>query len=261
MSETQNLTKVPPQLLLELRSIDKTFPHGKSQYSALENISFKLFEGEFAAIVGPSGCGKSTLLRILNGLLPPTKGEVYYKGKKFEGINLECGMVFQSFGLLPWLTVAENIELGLESRGIFGAQARKKAAFYIDKVGLDGHEDAYPRELSGGMKQRVGFARALAVEPEILLMDEPFSALDPLTSINLREEILDIWNDPHLRINTIVMVTHLIEEAVEMADRVLIMGPNPGRIIKDQIITLPRPRDKNSEGFQTLVNEIFSHIA
>ncbi len=261
MTQTNSTSTQSAPLLLELKNINKKFPHGNSEYVALENITFKLFEGEFVAIVGPSGCGKSTLLRILNGLLPPTTGDVFYKSQKFLGINMECGMVFQSFGLLPWLTVAENIELGLESRGIFGAQARKKAAFYIDKVGLDGHEDAYPRELSGGMKQRVGFARALAIEPEILLMDEPFSALDPLTSINLREEILDIWNDPHLRINTVVMVTHLIEEAVEMADRVLVMGPNPGRIIQDIPIKLARPRDKNSEGFQTLVNEIFIHIA
>ena len=152
------------------------------------------------------------------------------------------------------------MELGLQARGIGEAQARKKADYYIDKVGLDGNEDAYPRELSGGMKQRVGFARALAIEPEMLLMDEPFSALDPLTSINLREEVLDIWNDPNLRVNTVVMITHLIEEAVEMADRVVVMGSKPGKILKEIPVNLPRPRDKNSEEFHAVVGEIFSLI-
>lgn len=248
------------KVLMELKNITKKFRLGQNEYVALDNVSVTIHEEEFVSIVGPSGCGKSTLLRIVNGLMNPTQGEVYYKGQLQTGINMECGMVFQAFGLMPWLTVLENVELGLEARDIPKVQARKKADYYIDKVGLDGHEDAYPRELSGGMKQRVGFARALAIEPEMLLMDEPFSALDPLTSINLREEVLDIWMDPHLRTKTVVMITHLIEEAVEMADRVLVLSPRPGKLLKEVNISLPRPRDRNSEGFQHHVNEIFALI-
>ncbi len=245
---------------MEFKNIYQSYRHQETDYLALENINFTIYEGEFLAIVGPSGCGKSTVLRMINGLLKPSRGEIHYKNVIQDDINMECGMVFQAFALLPWLTVAENVELGLAARGIGDAQCKKKADFYIDKVGLDGNEDAYPRELSGGMKQRVGFARALAIEPEILLMDEPFSALDPLTSINLREEVLDIWNDPNLRVNTVVMITHLIEEAVEMADRVIVMGSKPGKVLKEIPISISRPRDKNSEGFQNLVGEIFSLI-
>jgi len=247
-------------VLMELKHIHKTFLQKKTEYTVLEDINLQIYQGEFLAIVGPSGGGKSTLLRIINGLADATSGEILYKGQKQSGINMECGMVFQAFALLPWLTVLENIELGLQARDIPENQSRKKANYYIDKVGLDGHEEAYPRELSGGMKQRVGFARALAIEPEMLLMDEPFSALDPLTSANLREEVLDIWNDPHLRINTIVMITHLIEEAVEMADRVIVLAAKPGRILKEVVIDLPRPRNKNSEAFQNYVGEIFALI-
>ena len=246
--------------LMELKHINKSFAAGKKDYVVLEDINLKIYDGEFLAIVGPSGCGKSTLLRIINGLIKPTKGDVLFKNELQTTLNMDCGMVFQGFALLPWLTVQGNVELGLEARDISEAQAAKKANYYIDKVGLDGHEEAYPRELSGGMKQRVGFARALAIEPEMLLMDEPFSALDALTSINLREEILDIWNDPNLRIKTVVMITHLIEEAVEMADRVIVLAAKPGKILKEVEIDLPRPRDKNSARFQEYVGEIFALI-
>lgn len=246
--------------ILELRSLSRSFKAKGGSFLAIEDINLRFYEEEFVAVIGPSGCGKSTLLKIINGLLEPSAGEVHFQGEKQIGINLECSMVFQNFGLLPWLSVRENIELGLLSRDISRAQAEKKAANYIDKVGLDGHEEAYPRELSGGMKQRVGFARALAIEPKMLLMDEPFSSLDPLTAINLREEILDIWNDPHLRITTVIMVTHQVEEAVEMADRVILMDSGPGRIIKEIPITLPRPRSKKSEAFTQLVGQIFESI-
>jgi NitT/TauT family transport system ATP-binding protein len=246
--------------ILELKSLSRSFKVKGGTFQALEDIQIKFYEEEFVAIIGPSGCGKSTLLKIINGLLAPTTGDIFFQDEKQSGINLECSMVFQNFGLLPWLSVRENIELGLVSRDISRSQAEKKAANYIDKVGLDGHEEAYPRELSGGMKQRVGFARALAIEPKILLMDEPFSSLDPLTSINLREEILDIWNDPHLRITTVIMVTHQVEEAVEMADRVLLMDSGPGRIVKEIPVNLPRPRNKNSDEFKQLVGQIFESI-
>jgi len=178
---------------LELKHISKNFAHAKGTLQVLDDISFDVEEGEFVAIVGPSGCGKSTLLRIINGIVPMTSGQVLYRGRQVDGINLECALVFQSFALLPWLSVKANVELGLEAQGLPLAEREKRAGIYIDKVGLDGFEEAYPRELSGGMKQRVGFARALAVEPKVLMMDEPFSALDALTAITLREELLEIW--------------------------------------------------------------------
>src|SRR6266851_5427271 len=180
--------------LLELKQVSKSYPHAKGNLRVLDEMSFSVERGEFIAIVGPSGCGKSTLLRIINGIVPATSGQVLYSGQQVDGINPECALVFQSFALLPWLTVKANIELGLEARGIAPDEREKRASVYIDKVGLDGFEEAYPRELSGGMKQRVGLARALAVEPKLLLMDEPFSALDALTAITLREELLDIWH-------------------------------------------------------------------
>src|SRR6185369_2398155 len=176
-------------------------------------ISFDVSAGEFVAVVGPSGSGKSTLLRIIAGLVLPSAGEVLYSGRPLSGVNLDCAMVFQSFTLLPWLTVIENVRLGLDARGLAPEECRRRANFYIDKVGLDGYEEAYPRELSGGMKQRVGFARALAVEPKILLMDEPFSALDALTTINLREELIDLFRDPEILISVAILMTHTIEEA------------------------------------------------
>ncbi|NCN26287.1 ABC transporter ATP-binding protein [bacterium] len=246
--------------ILSVENVGRSFKTKAGNFIALENINLDFFEEEFVAIVGPSGCGKSTLLKIINGMLKPSTGKTSFRGKALGGINLECSMVYQNFGLLPWLSVLENIELGLLSRELSNAQAQKKAAHYIDKVGLDGHEEAYPRELSGGMKQRVGFARALAIEPEILLMDEPFSSLDPLTAINLREEILDIWEDPNLRITTVIMITHQIEEAVEMADRVIVMDGSPGHVVKEVKIPLERPRNRKSKEFDHYVGEIFELI-
>ncbi len=249
------------QILFELENLTHRFRLPQGDVTVLQDVSFKAREGEFIAIVGPSGAGKSTILRIINGLLRPSEGHVLYKGKPLTSTNLEAAMVFQSFALLPWLTVAENIELGLEPRGLDVAMQRKRAAMYIAKVGLEGYEEAYPRELSGGMKQRVGLARALAVEPEILLMDEPFSSLDALTSINLRDELLDIWADRDFPVNTVVMVTHLIEEAIELADRVLVLSSKPGQIAGDLTIDLPRPRRKRDKAFSEYVDKIFSLIA
>jgi NitT/TauT family transport system ATP-binding protein len=226
----------------------------------LEEISFAVEEGEFVAIVGPSGCGKSTLLRIICGMLAPSAGQVLYGGRQVDGINLECALVFQSFALLPWLSVKANVELGLEARGLSAAERERRASFYIDKVGLDGFEEAYPRELSGGMKQRVALARALAVEPRLLLMDEPFSALDALTSITLREELLDIWQAPDMPVHTIILVTHIIEEAIELADRILVMAGGPGRLIADLKVEIPRPRNRRNEEFNALTDKVFSLI-
>lgn len=248
-------------ILFSLEKVTQQFTLPQGNVTILKEIDLTAREGEFIAIVGPSGAGKSTMLRIINGLLKPSSGRVIYKEKELKEINLEAAMVFQNFALLPWLTVAQNVELGLEARGMDRAQRRKKAAFYIDKVGLDGYEEAYPRELSGGMKQRVGLARALAVEPEILLMDEPFSALDALTSINLRDELVDIWSDRDIPVNTVVMVTHMIEEAVELADRVIVVSGRPGIIAGDLMIELPRPREKRDKAFSEYVDKIFSLIA
>ncbi|HET7452912.1 MAG TPA: ABC transporter ATP-binding protein [Thermoanaerobaculia bacterium] len=245
---------------LAVRSVTKEYELPTGPLVVVEDVSFDAAGGEFLALVGPSGCGKSTLLRIMAGLIPPTAGEVLYNGAPVRGVNLDCAMVFQSFALLPWLTVAENVELGLEARSLDAAERRRRANFYIDKVGLDGYEEAYPREISGGMKQRVGFARALAVEPKVLLMDEPFSALDALTTINLREELIDLFRDPDIRISIAVIVTHTIEEAVELADRVIVFSPHPGRIVTDRRIELPRPRDRRDAAFNEIVGEIFALI-
>jgi NitT/TauT family transport system ATP-binding protein len=246
--------------LLELKGICKSFPHAKGNLRVLEDLSFTVEEGEMVAVVGPSGCGKSTMLRIVNGLMQPTAGQVLYKGRQVDAINLECALVFQSFALMPWLSVKANIEIGLEARGLPPAEREKRAGVYIDKVGLDGFEEAYPRELSGGMKQRVGLARALAVEPRVLLMDEPFSALDALTAITLREELLDIWQSADMPVHNIIIVTHIIEEAVELADRILVLSSGPGRLVADLKVDLPRPRDRRKEGFNALTDKVFSLI-
>ena len=246
--------------LLELNHVSQSFVHAKGNLRVLEDLTYGIEEGEFVAVVGPSGCGKSTMLRIVNGLMPATAGQVLYQSRQVDGINPECALVFQSFALMPWLTVKANVELGLEARGLPPAEREKRASIYIDKVGLDGFEEAYPRELSGGMKQRVGLARALAVEPRLLLMDEPFSALDALTAITLREELLDIWQARDMPVHTIMLVTHIIEEAVELADRILVLSSSPGRLVADLKVGLPRPRDRRKEDFNALTDKVFSLI-
>jgi NitT/TauT family transport system ATP-binding protein len=247
--------------ILELKNVTRRFTLPQGDVTVLDQISFKADEGEFIAIVGPSGAGKSTLLRLMNGLLSPSSGDVLYMGTPQSGINYDTAMVFQNFGLLPWLTVAQNIELGLEPRIKDAEVRREKVNRYISKVGLEGYEEAYPRELSGGMKQRVGLARALAIEPSLLLMDEPFSSLDVLTSINLRNELIDIWNDRDNVVNTMVMVTHIIEEAIELADRIIVLSSRPGRIVGDIQIDLPRPRQKRDKKFMEYVDRVFSLLA
>jgi NitT/TauT family transport system ATP-binding protein len=247
--------------ILELTNVSKSFPYAKGTLPVFEDVSFSVEEGQFVSLVGPSGCGKTTLLRVIHGLAEPTSGVIEYRGSEMRGVNTDFSMVFQSFALLPWLTVAENVELGMEARGIASKARRDKAHFYLDKVGLDGFEEAYPRELSGGMKQRVGMARALAVEPAILLMDEPFSSLDALTAASLREEVIDLWKDREIPVNTIIMVTHIIEEAVEMTDRILIFNGRPGRLVEDRAVALPRPRNRRQGDFAAFVDLVFEKIA
>lgn len=245
--------------ILEARNIYKSFPMaGGKSLRVLEDINFKVEEGEIVSIVGPSGAGKSSLLRILAGLAEPTMGEVLYHGKPLNKVRPNIGMVFQNFAIFPWLTVLENVEVGLLAKDIPDDLAREKALKVIDLVGLDGFEEAYPRELSGGMKQRVGIARALVVEPEILFMDEPFSALDILTAENLRSEIIDLWLKKRMPTKSIILVTHNIEEAIELSDRIIVMSHNPGRIKADLAITIPQPRDKNSKEFKYLLDELYT---
>ena len=224
------------EVLLEARDIYKTFAakekrrRGPPPPLVLDNIQVQIHTGEFVALLGPSGSGKSTLLRILAGLLQPTSGQVLFNGVPQHGANPHLAIVFQSFALFPWLTVLQNVELGLQAQDLTRTQRLKSALAAIDLIGLDGFEDAYPKELSGGMRQRVGFARALVVEPELLFMDEPFSALDVLTAANLRKELLGLWQAKSMSTRAIVLVTHNIDEAVSMADRILVLGANPGRI-------------------------------
>jgi NitT/TauT family transport system ATP-binding protein len=247
--------------ILELKNVTRRFLLPQGEVTVLEDISFKAFEGEFISIVGPSGAGKSTLLRMMNGLLGVSEGQVLYQGHSMPGINFDTAMVFQNFGLLPWLTVSQNIELGLEARTKDRDLILNRVHRYVSKVGLEGFEEAYPRELSGGMKQRVGLARALAVEPSLLLMDEPFSSLDVLTSINLRNELLDIWSDRDNVVNTMIMVTHNIEEAIELSDRIIVLSNRPGKVAGDLKIDLPRPRRKRDKRFIEYVDQVFSLLA
>jgi NitT/TauT family transport system ATP-binding protein len=243
--------------LISVRALSKSFsgPDGGS-VPVLEGITLDVDEGEFVALLGRSGSGKSTLLRCIAGLIAPTDGQVLFRGQPLTGTNRDTTMVFQTFALLPWLTVQQNVELGLEARGVAQPQRSERALRAIDQVGLDGYESAYPKELSGGMRQRVGFARALVVEPAALLMDEPFSALDVLTSENLRGELLEIWEGQRFPTKTMVMVTHNIEEAVLLADRILVLGTNPGRIRADMRNPLPRPRRRRTPDFDDLVDQI-----
>ncbi|PPS41497.1 nitrate/sulfonate/bicarbonate ABC transporter ATP-binding protein [Chroococcidiopsis sp. TS-821] len=246
--------------LITVEQVYKSFPlpEGKGEFTVLSDVSLVVRSGEVVALLGRSGSGKSTLLRIMAGLIPPSQGRVLSNGKLLRGANRDVAMVFQSFALLPWLTVQENVELGLEAQGVSREQRRKRALKAIDLVGLDGFESAYPKELSGGMKQRVGFARAFVLEPQVLFMDEPFSALDVLTAENLRGEIDDLWNAKSFPSKSILIVTHNIEEAVFLADRVVILGANPGKVRGEVVVDLPRPHDRASSRFKSLVDYIYT---
>ncbi|QKQ72967.1 AAA-associated domain-containing protein [Nostoc sp. TCL240-02] len=253
--------KTATEQLIVLKNVSKSYqqPNGQ-QIVILENINLELRPGEIVALLGPSGSGKSTLMRIVAGLIPPSQGEVTYHNRPLVGLNPGVAIVFQSFALYPWLTVLENVELGLKAKGEAPDSRRQKALRMIDIIGLDGFENAYPKELSGGMRQRVGFARALAVEPELLCMDEPFSALDVLTAENLRFELLDLWLERRIPTQAILIVTHGIEEAVIMADRIIVLGRNPGRIRADLPVTLPHYRDRKHPSFQALVDRVYTII-
>ncbi len=252
----------PAEILLEARAITKTYDEGKAVHGTmprlvLDTIQAQIRADEFIAVLGPSGSGKSTFLRILAGLLQPSSGEVLFKGSPLRGPNPGVAMVFQSFALFPWLTVLQNVELGLEAHDLPRTQRLRRSLAAIDLIGLDGFEDAYPKELSGGMRQRVGFARALVVEPELLFMDEPFSALDVLTAANLRKELLGLWRSRKIPTRAIVMVTHNIDDAVSMADRILVLGANPGHIRVD-LPGLPlEQRTVQSKAHTALVDRIY----
>ncbi len=245
--------------LLRASNLSKVLSVNGNPFPILEGITFDVNDNEFVCIVGPSGSGKSTLLRMVAGLEKPTGGKISFTAKN-GGSDVVVSMVFQSFALFPWLTVMENVCVGLEAKNVPREERMKRASSYIDIVGLNGFEDAYPKELSGGMKQRVGIARSLAVGPDLLCMDEPFSALDVLTAQGLRDEVLTLWHQDELPPSAVLMVTHNLEEAVYMADRVIIISQRPGRMISDMTIELPRPRDRKSPEFVDWVDQVFSKI-
>jgi NitT/TauT family transport system ATP-binding protein len=224
----------------------------------LDHVDFALRAGEIVAILGKSGSGKSTFLRVLAGLTPPTEGHVAYRGHTVDGPAVGIAMVFQTFALFPWLTVLGNVELGLEAQGVPRAERRRRALQAIDLIGLDGFESAYPKELSGGMRQRVGFARALVVNPDVLLLDEPFSALDVLTAETLRNDLMDLWLERRVPTKGIILVSHNIEEAVEIADRIIIFGSDPGHIRAEIQVMLPRPREVTGPRFRQIVDEVYT---
>ncbi|HAU3835086.1 TPA: nitrate/sulfonate/bicarbonate ABC transporter ATP-binding protein [Legionella pneumophila] len=248
-----------PETIINIENLSKSFKKAPSQHLlVLEDVNFKLQEGEIVALLGKSGSGKSTLLRIIAGLIAPSSGTVTYRGKPVTRPVEGIAMVFQSFALMPWLTVLENVELGLEAQGISREERRHRAIEAIDIIGLDGFESAFPKELSGGMRQRVGFARALVINPDVLLMDEPFSALDVLTAENLKSDLLELWKEKKTNTNGILLVTHNIEEAATLADRIVIFGNDPGYIRAELPMTLPQPRDPESPEYLALVDKIYT---
>lgn len=246
-------------VLIAIDHVNKSFAAADgSELHVLDDITLDLRDGEIVALLGRSGSGKSTLLRTIAGLIAPTSGEVRYRGASLNGANPGTAMVFQTFALMPWLTVQDNVELGLAARGVSPAERTERALRAIDMIGLDGFESAYPKELSGGMRQRVGFARALVLEPDLLLMDEPFSALDVLTAENLKTELMELWAGADFPTRAICLVTHNIEEAVLLADRVIVLGANPGHIRAEVDIELGRPRDRRAPAFEATVDKLYA---
>src|SRR6516225_939093 len=249
----------PSTTLIDLNGVCRSFPKGSGEdLLVLEKVDLTIHSGEIVGLLGRSGSGKSTLLRIIAGLIAPSSGNAKCRGEAIQGPPNGVAMVFQSFALFPWLTVLENVEMGLEALGIDSELRRRRALEAIDLIGLDGFESAYPKELSGGMRQRVGFARALVVHPRLLLMDEPFSALDVLTAETLRTDLIDLWIEGRLPIKSMLMVTHNIEEAVLMCDRILLFSSNPGRVVQEIKVPLQHPRNRLDPQFRKLVDEIYA---
>jgi NitT/TauT family transport system ATP-binding protein len=246
--------------LIRVEHVSKSFAGRHGSISIMQDISFDVADSDFVALVGPSGCGKSTLLRLIQGLDKPTDGKVYFGGQPVTTVCSKMAMVFQSFALFPWLTVAQNVAFGLEALAWPPDRIKSQVDRYISVTGLDGFQEAFPRELSGGMRQRVGLARALAVDPSVLLMDEPFSALDPLTAESLREEVLQLWRDPELPPDAVLLVSHNIEEAIQLADRIIVLSRRPSHVLAEVTVDLPRPRDRKSSGFYELTDRVYSLI-
>jgi len=247
--------------LLELKNISQVYKSGQREFTAVHDVNLSLVEGEFVALLGPSGCGKSTLLRIMIGLQRPSSGQVLYRGKPLVAVNPKAAIVFQTFALFPWLNVLDNVDVALKAQGIAPKQRTARALDLLDRVGLDGFETAYPRELSGGMRQKVGFARAMAVEPELLCLDEPFSALDVLSAESLRGELMELWTSGNIPTQAILMVSHNIEEAVFMADRIVVMDKEPGRVVAELKIDLPHPRQRKLNEFVSIVDKAYALLA
>src|SRR3989475_3664683 len=244
--------------IIEAKALEKFYLRADGgRIPVIAPTDLAIYPDKIVTLLGPSGCGKSTLLRMLTGLARPSAGQVLWHGRPLDGCLPNVSIVFQSFALFPWLTVIENVEAPLEARGVAALERPKKALRILDAVGLDGFETAYPKELSGGMKQRVGFARALVVEPEVLFMDEPFSALDVLTAENLRSELLELWQKKTIPTQAIFLVTHNIEEAVLLADRIIVLGRNPARIRADFAVGLPHPRNRKAERFTQIVDYVY----
>ncbi|MGO4735290.1 AAA-associated domain-containing protein [Bosea sp. 2KB_26] len=261
VSVTRRAEATKPAPIVSARQVCQTYDKGASgSLVVLDNVDIELRPAEIVGLLGRSGSGKSTLLRAIAGLIRPSGGTITFEGEPVTGPSSGVAVVFQSFALFPWLTVLENVELGLEAQGVLPVERRKRALAAIDLIGLDGFESAYPKELSGGMRQRVGLARALVVHPKVLLMDEPFSALDVLTAETLRTDLLDLWCEGRMPIEAILMVTHNIEEAVLMCDRILIFGSNPGRVIAEIRVDMPQPRDRLAPEFRVLVEDIYARM-
>jgi NitT/TauT family transport system ATP-binding protein len=258
-ASNQTSSQAPPaDAIIRAEKVEKYYAQpSQNRIQVISATDLAIVPGEIVALLGPSGSGKSTMLRMLSGLSTPTAGQVYWHEKPIAGAEINVSIVFQSFALFPWLTVLQNVEAPLQARGIAPDARRERSMKMLDTVGLDGFEAAYPKELSGGMKQRVGFARALVVEPEVLFMDEPFSALDVLTAENLRSELLELWTKKSMPTKAIFLVTHNIEEAVLLADRIIVLGRNPGHIRTDFRVQLAQPRNRKSEPFTQLVDYIY----